>query len=83
MESTGTLKSGGGGSLATWFVALLFLAFVLSMERCSDDDRCDALRQSFGEASAEYQQCLRSDGGGFVRGPGGSFGGFGTGGGHK
>ena len=76
-----SLKS--GGSLATWFVALLFFAFVLSMERCSDDDRCDALRQSFGEASAEYQQCLRSDGGGFVRGPGGSFGGFGTGGGHK
>lgn len=81
--SLGTLKSGGGGSLATWFVALLVFAFLLSMERCSDADRCDALRQSYGEASAEYQQCLRSDGGGFVRGPGGSFGGFGAGGGHK
>lgn len=81
--SLGTYKSKGIGPLATWFVALLLFSFVVSMERCSDSDRCDALRQSYGEASAEYQQCLRSDGGGFVRGPGGSFGGFGTGGGHK
>ncbi len=81
--SLGTYKSTGIGPLATWFVALLLFAFVVSMERCSDSDRCDALRQSYGEASAEYQQCLRSDGGGFVRGPGGSFGGFGTGGWHK
>ncbi|HSV68580.1 MAG TPA: DUF4178 domain-containing protein [Methylibium sp.] len=84
--SLGSLSSGGGGgSIATWFVALLVFAFVVSMERCSDDDRCDELRLAYGDASNEYQQCLRSNGGGggLFRGSGGSFGGFSTGGGHK
>jgi hypothetical protein len=53
------------------------------MEQCSNDG-CEDLRRTFGEASNEYQQCKRSGAGstGF-RTRGGSFGGFGTGGGHK
>ena len=47
--------------------------------------RCQPLRDSFGEASAEYQQCLQNNrSGSGVRTGGGSYGGFSSGGGgHK
>jgi uncharacterized membrane protein YgcG len=52
--------------------------------RCSDDD-CDGVRSTFGPASNEYQQCLKSQrsGSGGYRTGGGSYGGFSGGGGHK
>ena len=56
--------------------------------RCGDDNGeqdCAQVRNTFGEASQEYQSCLndqRSGGGGYRSG-GGSFGGFSSGGGHK
>jgi hypothetical protein len=53
------------------------------MSRCSGDD-CDDVKSSFGESSAEYQQCLRNQRSGGLRSSGGSFGGFSSGGGgHK
>ena len=49
---------------------------------CSSNN-CDELRATFGEASNEYRQCIRSGSSG-ARTGGGSFGGgFGGGGGHK
>lgn len=64
-------------------VGLLILLLVL-LSRCGRDD-CDAIRSTFGEASTEYQQCLRSSGSGSGawRTGGGSFGGYSGGGGHK
>ena len=51
---------------------------------CSSSERdCGQVRATFGEASNEYQQCLRSAGGGGFRTGGGSFGGYSSGGGHK
>ncbi|MGA0612211.1 DUF4178 domain-containing protein [Caldimonas sp. KR1-144] len=73
-----------GGTLAGLFVFLLLVVLVFAMVRCSRDD-CRELRQLYGEASSEYQQCQRSAGSsGGSRGYGGSFGGFSSGGGgHK
>jgi Domain of unknown function (DUF4178) len=62
-------------------VIVVVILLVILIKDCSNDD-CDEMRQTFGESSREYQQCLRSGGGGGRVG-GGSFGGFGTGGGHK
>lgn len=55
---------------------------VLMATTCSSDD-CSAVRQTFGETSAEYQQCLsraRSGGSGLR---GSSWGGYSSGGSHK
>lgn len=71
----------GSGSLAGFFVFLLFAALIVGLARCSRDD-CDELRRTYGAASNEYQQCARGSGAG-LRSGGGSFGGFSTGGGHK
>ena len=64
---------------------LLFVVLVLF--RCGDDDGkrdCTQVRNTFGEASQEYQSCLNSQrSGGGYRSGGGSFGGFSSGGGHK
>jgi hypothetical protein len=51
------------------------------MFRCDDQRDCSQLRASYGEASTEYQNCLRGSSGG--RTGGGSFGGFSSGGSHK
>jgi hypothetical protein len=59
------------------------------MSRCSSGSSssdCASTLQAFGEASNEYQQCLRNQGSGSsgVRTSGGSYGGFSSGGGgHK
>ena len=45
---------------------------------------CSETRNTFGDASQEYQNCLNSQrSGGGYRSGGGSFGGFSSGGGHK
>ena len=65
-----------------------FLLFVvLIMFRCGEDGGkadCNQVKNTFGEASQEYQSCLnnRRSGSGYRSG-GGSFGGFSSGGGHK
>ncbi|HEY6512634.1 MAG TPA: DUF4178 domain-containing protein [Burkholderiaceae bacterium] len=58
---------------------------VLMIGFCSSRDRdCGDVRAAFGEASNEYQQCVRSSGGGTgFRTGGGSYGGYSSGGGHK
>ena len=63
------------------------LLIVLLLFRCGDDGGkadCNQVRNTFGDASQEYQSCLNNQrsGGGFRSG-GGAFGGFSSGGGHK
>jgi len=69
---------------------LFFWGFIvvvmLIMFKCDGDNgpNCNELRNTYGEASQEYQNCLRSGGsGGGFRTGGGSFGGYSSGGGHK
>lgn len=75
----------GSGSVVKLVLIVVVLLVVLALfSRCSGDD-CDGIRSTFGAASNEYQQCLRSQGsgsGGYRTG-GGSYGGFSGGGGHK
>jgi hypothetical protein len=62
------------------------VVLVMMVGFCSSRDRdCGAIGATFGEASNEYQQCLRSAGGGGIsyRSSGGSYGGYSSGGGHK
>lgn len=64
-------------------VAGLIMFLAVSM---NNNDRCKDTRTTFGESSAEYQQCLRQStrSGGGGSGSGGSWGGFSSsGGGHK
>lgn len=66
-------------------VLVVVIVVMLLLARCDgSDSACHAQRQTFGESSAEYQQCLRNQrsSGGFSSG-GGSFGGFSSGGSHK
>lgn len=75
------------GSISQGLVVLVVVILVMAMMwRCDGSDRaCEGQRQSFGDSSAEYQQCLRDQrsNGGYSH-SGGSFGGFSSGGGgHK
>ena len=81
LSRSSTGRTAGSATVMWIFIAMALVVLLMSM--CSSDD-CDELRRTFGEASNEYQQCKRSGAGttGF-RTRGGSFGGFGTGGGHK
>ncbi|HSB22573.1 MAG TPA: DUF4178 domain-containing protein [Burkholderiaceae bacterium] len=65
-------------------VAVVLLVLMVGFCSSSDND-CGDIRATFGEASNEYQQCLRNagGGGGFFRGGGGSYGGYSSGGSHK
>jgi len=77
--------SGRGGGTARGLALFIAAAIVmLVLARCGGDD-CDNVRDTFGAASTEYQQCTR--GSGAVGGPrvgGGSYGGYSSGGGgHK
>ena len=63
------------------------VALVLMLFRCGSGGGpgdCSETRNTFGDASQEYQNCLagQRSGGGYRSG-GGSFGGFSSGGGHK
>jgi len=79
-----SFDAGKAKSIATKvMVALVFLVVInVLLATCSSSDDCNQIRQSFGEASPEYQQCLRSAATG-TRTRGGSFGGYSSGGGHK
>ena len=75
-----------GKRLVTYLViGLVVLTLIALMSRCSSSDDCDSTRATFGEASAEYQQCLRNRSSGSTSSRGGSYGGFSSGGGgsHK
>lgn len=79
--------TGGGKSVMFWLILLVVAVILISaFASCNGGNSdCQPLRDSFGESSNEYQQCLRSNssGSGF-RTSGGSFGGFSSGGGgHK
>jgi hypothetical protein len=74
-----SFKGRGMGTLVVAVVIIVVLVLLLSM--CSSDG-CSEVRNTFGENSAEYQQCRRSSGSG-VRTGGGSYGGWSSGGGHK
>lgn len=77
-----SFKASGVPRALILFLAVMFAVILLS--QCGDDE-CDDIRNTFGEASAEYQQCARNRGSGSsgVRSGGGSFGGWSSGGGHK
>ena len=68
--------------------AFLILVLIVLATRCSSNE-CDRVRDTFGAASTEYQQCQRNSGGGYrgtggSGGSGGSYGGWSSGGGgHK
>lgn len=77
----------GSGNAAGLLAKVFFWVFVvvvlLIMFRCDGDSRdCSQVRATYGEASAEYQNCLRSARSGGGRIGGGSWGG-GSFGGHK
>ena len=64
-------------------VLLVVVVLIIMLAQCDNND-CNDERQSFGEASAEYQQCVRNrSSGSSSRTGGGSFGGYSSGGGHK
>lgn len=70
-----------GSLLATVFLGLFVLVLLVSLVRCASGPSaadCSEARETFGEASREYQNCLSSR-----RSGGGSYGGFSSGGGHK
>ena len=76
-----------GSLLARIFFWMFVVAVVLLLFRCGSGGGpgdCSETRNTFGEASQEYQNCLNShrSGSGYRSG-GGSFGGFSSGGGHK
>jgi hypothetical protein len=76
--------SSSGSKLSTKLivVVVVLMLLVIMLKDCSSNN-CDDMRDTWGETSAEYRQCLRS-GGGSSRTGGGSYGGFGSGGGgHK
>jgi hypothetical protein len=78
------LAGSGMGLSQGVIILLVVIVVIVLMSRCSSDDECKSVRQSFGDSSAEYQQCLRSQSSGGFHGGGGSFGGFSSGGGgHK
>ena len=78
------LSSGGLGMRAGLIIVVVIVILVLLLSRCGSGN-CDEMRSTFGAASNEYQQCLRSNSSGSgVRTGGGSFGGYSSGGGgHK
>ena len=80
----GKATSLDSGLLKVMLIVAVVLV-VLTMGFCSSrSSDCSETLATFGEASNEYQQCLRStrSSGGFRTG-GGSFGGYSSGGGHK
>lgn len=76
-------QQGSGWSTSQIIAVVAIIAVIIALSKCGNDDEdCESLRQSFGSASAEYQQCLQR--GGSASGTrGGSWGGYSGGGGHK
>jgi transcription initiation factor TFIIIB Brf1 subunit/transcription initiation factor TFIIB len=77
-----SFKAAGVPKALLIIVAVIVVVMLLSM--CSDD-ACDDIKNTFGAASTEYQQCARNRGSGTSgRVGGGSYGGWSSGGGgHK
>lgn len=79
--SAGSGNGLGANKAVVLFVVVLFV--MMAMSTCSQDD-CDEIRQTFGSASLEFQQCTANRAtGSSGRIGGGSFGGWSSGGGHK
>ena len=75
--------SGNASSLlAKAFFWVFVVVILLMLFRCDDSRDCSQVRATYGEASAEYQNCVRSSSSGGRTG-GGSFGGWSSGGSHK
>ena len=72
-------SSGVSRGLIIFAVVLVLLVILVTCSR----DNCDDVRDTFGAASTEYQQCKRGSGSGVRGGSGGSYGGYSSGGGHK
>ncbi len=75
-------------TLGKVFFWIFVVIVVLALFRCGDDSNgaadCEQTRESFGDASTEYQSCLNNHrGGSGYRTGGGAFGGFSSGGAHK
>ncbi len=77
----------GASLLAKIFFWAFVVIVVLMLFRCGsggNSQNCDNVRNTFGAASSEYQNCLNSNrSGGYYGGAGGAFGGFSSGGSHK
>ncbi len=75
----------GAPRLAKTVFWAFIVIVVLMLFRCGGGGNadCEALRNTYGDASQEYQNCLNANRGGGARTGGGSFGGFSSGGGHK
>ncbi|MDO9071806.1 MAG: DUF4178 domain-containing protein [Rubrivivax sp.] len=64
-------------------IFLVVMVAVIVLSQCGDD-QCTDIKNTFGAASAEYQQCARNRASGGARIGGGSYGGWSSGGGgHK
>jgi len=86
-RDAGPTSFASASKLAKIFFWCFLLFVVVTLFRCGDDNGkqdCAQVRNTFGEASQEYQSCLNNQrSGGGYRSGGGSFGGFSSGGGHK
>ncbi|HEV7576560.1 MAG TPA: DUF4178 domain-containing protein [Caldimonas sp.] len=76
-----------GSLLGKIFFWMFIVALVLLLFRCGSGGGagdCSQTRNTFGDASQEYQNCLKNQrSGSGYRSGGGAFGGFSSGGGHK
>ncbi len=80
-----TLSSSSIGSMlsSNLIVVIAAIGLLISLLSTCSRNNCDDIRDTWGANSPEHQQCLRS-GGSSYRTSGGSYGGFGSGGGgHK
>jgi hypothetical protein len=81
-----TPLSSGVGVGKGLIILLVVVVLIIAFSQCSSSGGgCDEVRNTFGAASAEYQQCLNQRGSGSgARTGGGSYGGWSSGGGgHK
>jgi hypothetical protein len=74
-------SSTSSGDVSAWLIIAVVVLVVLVMFSCSDD--CSDVRDTYGSASTEYQQCRSSQGSGGSGYHGGSWGGYSSGGSHK
>jgi Domain of unknown function (DUF4178) len=84
-EASPLSNAGGMPFVHKLIIAVFVLVLIVMLLNAVSRDECDDVRDTFGAASREFQQC-KTNASGAMRAPrtgGGSFGGFGTGGGHK
>ncbi|MBO9685526.1 MAG: DUF4178 domain-containing protein [Mitsuaria chitosanitabida] len=76
-----------GKIIRNFIIALVVLVVIVALVKACSSDDCQRYKDTYGESSAEYQQCKRSSRGsgvGYVGSSGGSYGGYSSGGGgHK